>query len=71
MKIIWMGSEEVAEGDKISREVKNQYLKNIGVTEETAEKEVSTWEEDGEEYGKVFWSYDEGLDEIRRAVKDA
>jgi hypothetical protein len=68
-KTVWDGSEEVAMAEKFSREVKQQYLKNIGQTDEVevgAERET-----DAEEDGKVFWSYDEGLDEIRRAVKDA
>ena len=66
-KIVWAGCKEIEEAERNRREVKEQYLKTIGGVE-AERKDVGALEE---EEGKAFWGCDEGLDEIRRALKDA
>lgn len=68
-KILWVGSKEFGETERNSREVKEQYLKSIAETK--GETNIAGKATDGEEDDEVFWNYDEGLDEIRGAVKDA
>ena len=72
-KIVWAGCKEIEEVERRSREVKARYLESGGVGESGGGEGVDV---DGgsvpqEEEGKAFWGYDEGLDEIRRAIKDA
>ena len=66
-KILWDGCKDIEEAKRNAREVKVQYLKRIGDVD--GEQKVACTPE--EEEGKAFWGYDEGLDEIRRALKDA
>jgi anoctamin-10 len=64
-KIVWAGCKEIEEAERNSREVKGRYLQSV------AGGDVDVDAAPEEEEGKSFWGYDEGLDEIRRAVKDA
>jgi len=65
-KIVWDGCKEKKEAERNSREVKEQYLKSTSM--DGKRKSVDVPEENGV---KAFWSNDEGLDEIRKILKDA
>ena len=71
-RMVWRGSLEVAEKENSEREVKERYLRNLEA-EGGAGDGVAAQEEVEEEGvdDKAFWDFDEGLDEIRRIVKEA
>lgn len=68
--MFWRGSPELREAESTIREVKVKYLESVEGAKVSA---VAVAGEDApiEEADKAFWAYDEGLDEIRRAAKDA
>ncbi|KAF7983670.1 hypothetical protein HWV62_19567 [Athelia sp. TMB] len=69
--MFWKGSPELHQAEINAKEVKAKYLNSVdsAVSEKgVASGEVAPIEEEG---AKTFWSYDEGLDEIRKAAKDA
>jgi hypothetical protein len=66
-KIVWDGCKEMEVAERKAREVKEQYLKIIeGVERESADVDIRE-----EDESIAFWGFDEGLDEIRRSLKDA
>ncbi|KDQ51061.1 hypothetical protein JAAARDRAFT_62804 [Jaapia argillacea MUCL 33604] len=65
---MWKGSKENEEADNSAKELKEAYLESLGVKNEA---EVDKTSEDGDEHEHGFWARDEGLDEIRRVLKDA
>ncbi|KZP13192.1 DUF590-domain-containing protein, partial [Athelia psychrophila] len=69
--MFWKGSPELHQAESNTKEVKEKYLASVDAQVSVAgvaSGEVAPIEE---EQGKAFWSYDEGLDEIRKAGKDA
>ena len=81
-KVVWTGSEEVAEREREDREVKMRFLKGgeAGakgvdlVGEVRFEKEAGddgVGDDAGENDGMGFWEHDEGIEEIQRISKEA
>ncbi|KAI0358315.1 DUF590-domain-containing protein [Trametes cingulata] len=72
-RLLWRGSKEEREAERIETVVKEQYLRSLGVADVVnAEKSTAAVSEGGAE-GKLsaFWSQDEGLDELTRGAKEA
>ncbi|KAH7881842.1 calcium-activated chloride channel-domain-containing protein [Phlebopus sp. FC_14] len=72
---IWRGSEEKIEVERVEREVKEKYLEQCRLRVEGGEDENevrsrSSVVQEKEEWGP-FWAVDEGLEEIRKSIKDA
>jgi anoctamin-10 len=73
-RVVWKGSREVEEKEKSELEVKQAYLKSLervgpgGLGDGVGL--LGDGDEEGEE-DKAFWDFDEGLDEIRRTLKEA
>ncbi|KAI0306043.1 calcium-activated chloride channel-domain-containing protein [Multifurca ochricompacta] len=74
-RVLWVGSAEKACMDEAAREVKEQHLQSVRVTAGLAapapglaveEPTASSPPPPGE-----FWQFDEGLDEIRKGIKEA
>jgi anoctamin-10 len=73
-RVMWVESAEVAEKEKGEQEVKESYFRSLGgdgggngsAGEDVQQKRE---EEEGEEE-KVFWGYDEGLEEIQKLGKE-
>lgn len=63
-RAIWTGSKEMKEAHHVEREMKEKFLNNLGqcspLVEMTGEKDE--W--------AVFWAIDEGMDDIRKMLKD-
>ncbi len=86
-RTFWFGSKELGERDREIREAREEVLKGmasgaavIGVEKVIIEKEVipvggTEKEEDGNEEREndemMFWEEDEGIEEIRRILKEA
>ena len=83
-RALWKNSEAEREVERGEREVKGWYLRSLGVDDVEGEKIALGREDKGKgqvaagsegaqdpEDGTGFWVRDEGMDEIRRAVKDA
>ena len=78
-RLLWKGSKEEKEAERQETVVKVEYLKNLGVADVREEKSdlaakvgsVETREEEVSDGVKAFWEFDEGLDEIHRALKDS
>lgn len=71
-RLCWKGSAEETIAEQADRKVKEQYLRSLGLDKEENEGELEKKEEslDGLD-GTGFWTRDEGVDEIQKAVKDA
>ena len=78
-RLLWKGSKEEQEAERQETVVKVEYLKSLGVADVREEKSdlaakvggVETREEEVSDGVKAFWEFDEGLDEIHRALKDS
>ncbi|KAH9947024.1 DUF590-domain-containing protein [Amylocystis lapponica] len=75
-RVLWRGSPEAQEAERVETVVKAQYLKSFGVAEVVdtdgpaqSDKPAGIDEDDDPEDG--FWAYDEGLDELSRGTKDS
>ncbi len=73
-RLVWKGSAEEKEVERLETAVKQEYLKSIGVDnvarEELADSKVL--KENGENTdGQAFWEHDEGFQELSKGVKDA
>ncbi|KDQ51062.1 hypothetical protein JAAARDRAFT_185547 [Jaapia argillacea MUCL 33604] len=64
--VVWKGSKEIEQAETSAKELKEGYLESLGVKKD---REVEKTSEDVD--GNGFWVKDEGLDEIRRVLKDA
>jgi anoctamin-10 len=63
-RVLWIGSAEKARVDEATREVKERYFQSRQpTTEEHASLAVPPPED-------PFWSFDEGIDEIRKGIKE-
>jgi anoctamin-10 len=68
-RMAWKGSREVEEKEKSELEVKRAYLKSL---EPAGDGVRPLGDGDNEGAGdNTFWEFDEGLDEIRRGLKEA
>ncbi|KAL4067152.1 calcium-activated chloride channel-domain-containing protein [Scleroderma yunnanense] len=68
---IWRGSKEEKEAERVEREMKEKYLRQISsLTGEAKGSAVDSVVHDSGEW-EAFWASDEGLQEIQRLVKDA
>ncbi|KAI0675957.1 DUF590-domain-containing protein [Trametes maxima] len=73
-RVLWRGSPEEREAERVETVVKEQYLRSLGVADVvSAEDNAAEAEGEGGSEGKssAFWSHDEGLDELTRGTKDA
>jgi anoctamin-10 len=63
-RVLWIGSAEKARLDEATREVKERYFQTMQpATEEHVSLSVPPPED-------PFWSFDEGIDEIRKGIKE-
>ncbi|KII87096.1 hypothetical protein PLICRDRAFT_176887 [Plicaturopsis crispa FD-325 SS-3] len=74
-RFVWTGSPEVRVAEIGEREVKERYLRDVwaekdAVVAEKQDAAVASRDADVDA-DAAFWSYDEGLEEIQKAVKDA
>lgn len=65
-QLVWRSNEEVRRSDENERQVKEGYVRSIGVLPGGS----PTLAPEKEKVSERFWTLDEGLNEIRRAVKD-
>ncbi|CAL1715387.1 unnamed protein product [Somion occarium] len=75
-RLLWKGSKEEKEAERMETVVKEQYLRSLGVAdvrEEKTDVAVATKADavDVSDGAEAFWEFDEGLDEIQRVLKDA
>ncbi|KAI0085807.1 DUF590-domain-containing protein [Irpex rosettiformis] len=73
-RIIWKGSKEEKEEERLETAVKQEYLKSIGVADVAREDlaDSKVFRENGEmTEGQAFWEHDEGFQELSKGVKDS
>ncbi|KAI0718077.1 DUF590-domain-containing protein [Cerioporus squamosus] len=72
-RVLWRGSKEEREAERIETVVKEQYLRSLGVADvvNAEEKAVEGGESGQAGESAAFWSHDEGLDELTRGTKEA
>ncbi|KAI0741264.1 DUF590-domain-containing protein [Daedaleopsis nitida] len=69
-RLLWRGSKEQLEAERMETVVKEEYLRSLGVAEVVnAKKHMAKAGEP--DVSPAFWSQDEGLDELSRETKDA
>jgi anoctamin-10 len=67
-RALWSGNEKVAQADASDKKAREEYMRSLGVSPDKARLQsagVSAPVAEGS-----FWATDEGLDEIRRNIKD-
>jgi anoctamin-10 len=64
-RVLWIGSAEKAHMDDATREVKERHFQSV---QHLSEGEVSLPAPPPED---LFWQFDEGIDEIRKGIKEA
>lgn len=77
-RFLWYESVEKKRLDKAAREIKEQYVQSVqrrggpalGEGETAVSGEVTTTTAETPS-GDEFWQFDEGLDEIRKGIKDS
>jgi anoctamin-10 len=67
-RALWKGSKQVQQADETDRSIKENYLRSLGVSLDARTGAVG---EPLSVADKAFWERDEGLEEIRKALKDA
>ncbi|KAI0761839.1 DUF590-domain-containing protein [Trametes elegans] len=73
-RILWRGSTEEREAERVETAVKEQYLRSLGVADVvSADDKAAYAAAEGGPAGEssAFWTHDEGLDELSRGTKDA
>ena len=73
-RLMWKGSKEAKEAERLETTVKQEYLRSIGVADVAGEKlaDSGVLRAEGKvEAGESFWENDEGMDELSKGVKDA
>ena len=73
-RVLWKGSREEREAERLETAVKQQYLKSIGMADIASGDlaDSGILRENGKQAeGQAFWEYDEGLEELSKGVKDA
>ncbi|KAH9921713.1 DUF590-domain-containing protein [Epithele typhae] len=73
-RVLWRGSAEEREAEKVETAVKAEYLRSLGVAEVVNADERAAGARsaglDAEGPPSPFWARDEGLDELSRGTKD-
>ncbi|EKM50205.1 uncharacterized protein PHACADRAFT_264804 [Phanerochaete carnosa HHB-10118-sp] len=73
-RLMWKGSKEEQAAERLEAQIKQQYLRSIGVadvaTGDLADSKVLRQNEVPQEE-QAFWAEDEGLEELSKGVKDA
>ena len=79
-RMLWRGSKEEREAERVETVVKEQYLRSLGVADVVSaeDKDKPAESPTGERRApgpegefSAFWSRDEGLDELTRGTKEA
>ncbi|RPD76236.1 DUF590-domain-containing protein [Lentinus tigrinus ALCF2SS1-7] len=72
-RVLWRGSKEEREAERIETVVKEQYLRSLGVADvvNAEDKAVEGGESGVAGESSAFWGHDEGLDELTRGTKEA
>ncbi|KAI0076569.1 DUF590-domain-containing protein [Panus rudis PR-1116 ss-1] len=72
-RVLWKNSKEEKEAERLEQLVKEQYLRSLGVADVAVEKgaQVAEKVDPSVDSFKAFWEFDEGMDEIKRSIKDA
>lgn len=74
-RLMWKGSKEKQSAERLDAEIKQQYLRSIGVADvasgSLADSKVLKENNDVPDDQKAFWAEDEGLEELSKGVKDA
>ncbi|KAI0060668.1 DUF590-domain-containing protein [Artomyces pyxidatus] len=70
-RVLWKGSKEEERAERLAREVKEKYLQGVEARLPAAAGAEVRAVEEPEEGADAFWGYDEGLDEIKKGVKEA
>ena len=73
-RLMWKGSAEEREAERLETEVKQTYLRTIGVADvaEGSLADSKVLRQNGEAAeAEAFWEEDEGLDELSKGVKDS
>ena len=71
---MWKGSKEEKEAERLETEVKQQYLRSLGVADVASDDlaDSKVLRQNGEiAEGEAFWEDDDGLEELTKGVKDA
>jgi anoctamin-10 len=66
VRTLWSTDPRVADADRVDRQAKQEYMDTIGLRIDGGVKGQAALPSGG-----AFWENDEGLDEVRRGVKDA
>jgi anoctamin-10 len=67
-RALWSSDKGVAEADQADKRAREEYMHSLGVAPDAAHVQSAAAPASAE---GSFWAADEGLDEIRRNVKDA
>ena len=71
-RLCWRGCPEETRAEEAEQKVKQQYLQSLGLDNEGDAIEKAAEKENLEGMdGTGFWTRDEGIDEIQKAVKDS
>ena len=73
-RLLWRGSAEAREAERVETVVKEEYLRSLGVAQVVRSDGGAGADAlggDEEEAPSAFWGHDEGLDELSRGTKDA
>ncbi|GBE86287.1 DUF590-domain-containing protein [Sparassis latifolia] len=70
-RVLWRGSEEQSERERVETLVKEHYLKSLGVADVVSVEGNETTDTDLQGDLEAFWMYDEGLDELTRETKES
>ena len=71
-RAVWKGSAEEARAARDAQEAKARYLRSVEGAAAGEGAVLAQGEREGEGEGDgAFWAYDEGLEEIRRGLKEA
>ena len=73
-RLLWRGSAEAREAERVETVVKEEYLRSLGVAQVVRSDGGAGADAQGgdeEEAPSAFWGHDEGLDELSRGTKDA
>jgi hypothetical protein len=67
-RALWSGHPEAMNADRADKTARESYLQSLGVDPDAAKAQATVVPTPAKD---SFWATDEGLDEIRRNVKDA
>lgn len=72
-RLLWRGTVEEREAERVETVVKEEYLKSLGVADVASAEADENNGADADVTVEVesFWMYDEGLDELSRGTKES